>query len=492
MNININRGTWSGECTTENDLVSNQIKYPAIRKMLEYTDQRMVSTLLVRDGAIGPYGINATQAMESKLPTLDEGKLIADNAYRFSVMGRIQKASVIKSQVGATAADGTFQLVMEDNYLVPGMVATFHGARFQARVMGYPVGTAGNYTYTFQGISATAFSWATNVEPQSGRKTCFGGYTAYGEASLRGYGRSHFPDTYINHTTIQRKTVSITGTALSDVLWYEVESENGPIKGWMYEQLQQAKAQFMIECEYNRWFGRSTMKDSSGNLLAVSRLIDPETGNPIIAGSGIEEQVEGVNEIYGSGVAGEATEDDFSDMMKAMRKKSDRISGLTYVYVTGEDGFSNAQKKMAALNVNQNIQLFRNVADANKPGGATPEAGVTHASFNIDGDTVWFIKHPMFDDEERFTERGADGKLLMSSSYYCFTVGAGASRNMDVFAKGGKNGVNRSMVQAEFNGMTGSAGQIMSEEDAKKYAMLKEDLLVIYNTAKCGIIRKNA
>jgi hypothetical protein len=260
----------------------------------------------------------------------------------------------------------------------------------------------------------------------------------------------------------------------------------------MYEQLQQARAQFLMEREYQRWFGISTMKDANGALLPISRQIDPETGKPIIAGDGLEEQIKGGNEIYGSGVNGEATEDDFSDMMKAIRKKSDMISGLTYVFVTGEDGFSNAQKKMAALNVNQNIQLFRNVADVNKAGGDTPQAGVTFSNFNIDGDTVWFIKHPMFDDEERFPERGNDGKLLMSSNYYCLTVGQGASKNMDVFAKGGKNGVNRSFVNQEFNGMTGSQGAIMSEEDAKKYAMLTEDLLVIYNTNKCGIIYKSA
>jgi hypothetical protein len=489
MNININRGTWSGDCTDENDLMLNQIKYPAIRKMLEYKDQRMVSTLLV-NGAVGPYGVKDVPS--SYLPSLDEGKMVADNAYRFNIMGRIQKASNILSQVGATSADGTFQLVLADNYLVPGMNAVFYGGRFTARVMGYPVGTSGNYTYTFQSPNGEIFNYATHVAPQPGVKTCFGSYSSYGEASLRGYGRSHFPDTYINHTTIQRKTVSITGTALSDVLWYEVESENGPIKGWMYEQLQQARAQFLMEREYQRWFGISTMKDANGALLPIPRLIDPETGKGIIAGDGLEEQIKGGNEIYGSGVNGEATEDDFSDMMKAIRKKSDMISGLTYVFVTGEDGFSNAQKKMAALNVNQNIQLFRNVADVNKAGGDTPEAGVTFSNFNIDGDTVWFIKHPMFDDEERFPERGNDGKLLMSSNYYCLTVGQGASKNMDVFAKGGKNGVNRSFVNQEFNGMTGAQGAIMSEEDAKKYAMLTEDLLVIYNTNKCGIIYKSA
>jgi hypothetical protein len=492
MNPIINRGTWSGDCTTENDLVSNQIKYPAIRKMLEYTDQRMISTLLVK-GKIGPYGIDGSQANESKIQTLDQsgGKMIADNALRFSVMGRIQKESVIKSQVGATSTDGVFQLLMADNYLVPGMNVTFYaGTTFLARVVSEPVGTAGNYTYTFQSIGNTVFNWTTHVSGQPGNYTCFGGYTSYGEASTRGYGRSHFPDTYINHTTIQRKSISITGSALSDVLWYEVESENGPIKGWMYEALQQAKAQFLMECEYNRLFGRTNMKDSNGNLLSVAPV--DNAGNPIVMGSGIEEQIEGGNEIYGSGTSGQMTYDDLRDMLKTMRLESNMMSGLSYVFITGEDGFSNAQDVMGVANVNNNVQLFKNVADTNAAGGATPDAGVTYQKFNVDGDTVFFIKHPMFDDALRFPKRGSDGKLIMSSTYYGFTIGEGAAKNMDVFSKGGKNGVNRSMVEADFNGMTGSAGSIMSEEDAKKYAMLKEDMLVIYNTSKCGIIRKTA
>lgn len=486
--ININRGTYSNDCTVENDLMANQQKWPAIRAMLEYTDQRMVTSLLV-NGGVTPYGVKDVPA--SKLPSLDDQKLIADNAYRFNVMGRIQGPSVILSQVGGTSADGTFQLVMADNSLYPGMVVTFADAgRFQARVMGFPQGTAGNYTYTFQSPNREIFDWATVVAPQTGVKTCFGGHTSYGEASERGFSRSKFPDTYINHTTIQRKTCSITGTAASDVLWYEIMGENGPIKGWVHEQLQQARVTFLIEREYQRLFGISTMKAADGTLLTQSNIFDAD-GMPVIQGDGLEEQIAGGNEIYGSGPNGNATRSDLSDMMKAMRKKSDKISGLTYVFLTGEDGFSNAQDQMALANTAQGIQLFRNVADLEtKVGGATPTAGVTFCNLNIDGDTAWFIKHPMFDDDQRFPAKGNDGKSIMSSTYFGFTIGEGANKNMEVFAKGGKNGYNRSFVTQDFNGMTGGPGNIVSESDSRKYAMLTEDLVVVYNTSKCAILRK--
>lgn len=486
MQININRGTYTGDCVDESDLMANQAKYPAIRAMLEYTDQRMVSSLLV-NGAVGPYGVK--DVPNSKLPSLDDAKMLADNSYRFNVMGRIQGPSIILSQVGATSADGTFQLIMGDSTLVPGMVVTFaDSGRFQARVMGFPVGTPGNMLYTFQSPNREIFDWATVVAPQAGVKTCFGGHTSYEEGSERGYGKSKFYDTYIQHTTIQRKTCAITGTAASDVLWMEIEGEG--IKGWVFEQLQQSRAQFQIEREYQRWFGISTMKAADGSLLPQSNLF--ENGMPIIAGDGVEEQIMGQNEIYGSGTGGSATRNDIRDLLKSMRKKSDRISGLQYVFVTGEDGMSNMQDVMTATNTAQNIQLFKNINDTDAAGGATPDAGVTYAKMNIDGDTVYFMKHPMFDDDQRFPAKGNDGRSLMSSTYFGFTIGTGQNKNMDVFTKGGKNGYNRAFVTQDFNGMTGGPGNIVSESDSRKYAMLTEDMLVIYNTAKCGIIRKGS
>jgi len=65
----------------------------------------------------------------------------------------------------------------------------------------------------------------------------------------------------------------------------------------------------------------------------------------------------------------------------------------------------------------------------------------------------------------------------------------GGQKTMEILYKSA-NGVDRSNVEATFNGMTGASEMSLSEEDAGKYAMLKEDMLVVYNTQKCGIIRK--
>lgn len=488
--IRIKEGKWTDTCVTDADLIANQAKYPAIRKMIEHVDQRALCTLLT-SGSVGRYGVGAVDTQYGKLA--DKGKDIGNNAYQFDVQGRIQLASVINSQIGATQPDGTFQLSLKDNYIVPGMNVMFNGQGFQARCMGLPTGSVGNFIYTFQSPDGTLFNWTTHVAGQGSTKTCFGGYTSYGEGSLRGYGRSHFPDTFINHTTTQRKTVKITGDAASNVLWLEYEDKGEQVRGWMYTQVNQGMAQATIEDEIAKWFGISDMKSSTGQLLTTPRMIDPETGMWITQGDGLLEQLAGGNELFGSGVNGDATEDDFTDMMTMLEKKSNGVKGMTWVCVTGTDGYANAQQRMINLAGNQNIQLHQAVDQNGKTGGADVEIGFNYTKFNINGNSIVFIKFPKFDDDQMFTERGSDGKLLQSSMYVFLNLGGeGSSKNIEILSKGG-NGLSRGSVSARFNGLTGDPSQKAdTEEDAMKYAILKQDLLMVYNTSCCGVIRKNS
>ena len=96
----------------------------------------------------------------------------------------------------------------------------------------------------------------------------------------------------------------------------------------------------------------------------------------------------------------------------------------------------------------------------------------------------------MFDNDNLYTERGADGNLLQSSKMVFLTTMAGGKKNIEILAKGAR-GVNRSLITKYLNGMTGdNESMALSEEDAIKYAMLKENLLVVYNSNLCGIINK--
>lgn len=490
--ISINIGTFNEDtCVTDNDLIKNQAKRPAIRQMLEFANRRSLATMIV-SGVVGPYGVDNTQ--KTKIPQADQrGKGIGNNAYRFDVMGRIEKASEIIAQVGATQADGSFQLKLKDKHLVPGMVAIFHGQRFQARVMSNPTGTpATGYIYDFQSPSGELFSWATHVAPQAGTKTCMGAYTSYSEKSLRGYGRSKFPDTFVNHMTIQRKTVAISGGAASNVLWYTYTNDKGAMsKGWMYQEVQQAQAQFVMENERSKWFGVSTMKNTDGSLREISRIIDNETGLPVIQGDGWEEQISGGNVAFGSGVNGDWTLEDLTDMLMSLEMNSDKITGLKWVGVTGTAGYRIVQSLAATLAGNQNTTFFNQVTQNGQAGGAIVDAGYHFQQLNINGNSIMFVKHPLFDDRLMFTELDTAGMPLMSSTLFIMDVGSAEAMNMEILCKEA-NGIRRDEVTATINGLTGASEMSISEEDAKKYAMLKEDLLCVYNTNACGILKKNS
>lgn len=485
--ITITTGQFTDECTATNDLIANQAVFPQIREMLEYANRRALTTLLV-SGVVTPYGINNEE--KTKIPEVTKkGTGIGNNAYQFRVQGRIEKPAVILSQVGTTASDGSFTLKMADRHLNKGEVVFFHGNRFAATVMSQPRGNpSSGYLYDFQSPSGDLFVWATHVAPQSGTKTCFGGYTSYGEKSLKGYGSSKFPDMFVNHMTIQRETVSITGDAAATVLWYSYTAADGKTsKGWMLEEVSQLQAKMVIKDERAKWFGVSTMKNSDGSLRAESRQVDPETGMPIIAGDGFEEQISGGNVAYGSGVNGNPTIDDYADMMATLEVQSDRVSGLLFVGVTGTYGYKNFQQEAVNLAGNQNIQFMDNITQDGKAGGAAVSVGYNFTKVNMNGNTLIMVKHPMFDDNYMFTERNANGELKMSNTVFIMNLGEGANKNMEILHKAA-NGISRAKVEAKLNGLTGAGETTLTEEDAMKFAVLKQDMLVVYNTQTCGVI----
>lgn len=480
--IQTRQGVYSQDtCTTETDLVGMGAIRPEVRKMLEIKNKRYMMTLLT-SGAVGPYGINNDQP--TKIPVVtDKNKTFGSNAYRFDVIGRIEKAAIINKQMGASGADGSFTLIMQDRWLYDAQVVIF-GSSFQARVMGYPTGSASSgWVYNFKSITGTVFSFATHVGTNL---TCFPMFTAYGQGSDHSDSRSKSPDQFINHPTIQRTTAKITGSAESDVLWYSW-TDDGQDIGWIYHKVNQMNAMFAMNDENHKWFSASTMKASDGSILPESRIFD-EKGEPVYIGDGFQEQVSGTNTMTGSGTNGEATETDFEDIMKSMQIESNQIDGITWICVTGTDGRANAQRKLQNVLANQNVTIIQNVTQTNEAGGAKVNAGYNFEKLSINGNSVIFLTHPKFDDASMFPLRGNDGRLLMSGTYFLMGMGE-SSPTMEIIAKSA-NGINRSFVQAEYIGLTGKKGFVQSEVDADKVAILKEDLFCVYNPQTCGIIYK--
>lgn len=480
-------GTFSDECTTELDLMQNQNLFPEVKKMMYQVDMRQLSTLLT-SGAVGPYGMNITAS--EKFGKAPAGTAIGSSNLQFSIQGRLDRPSTVLQQVGASGTDGSFQLLIRDKYIYKGHNVLFPNAgRYQALVMSEPIKTAGGFLYNFQNKQGEVFVYATHAAPNSnGSATVMAVSTNYGEGSNKGYSRTMSPDRFIVDTTIQRKSVSITGSVANDITWYEYMGQAGTTKGWKYEAIRQAEALFAGENEFEKWFGLSSMKNADGTRRAISPYFDLDGDGVITAGDGVEEQIAGGNELYGSGVDGNATSDDFIDVIKLLVKKGNQEnSKVNLVFVTGTDGFFNFQDQASRISVSLNGQLFQNV----EGGAANVSAGYTFTTINYGGSSLSVVVHPMFDDIDKFPATGSDGKSIMSGTYIGGNLEGTRGPNMEIIPKGAHGG-NRSNVTADLKGMTGvGSGTVITQKDADTFAMLKEDLIVIYNTQNWAVIRKS-
>jgi len=114
-------------------------------------------------------------------------------------------------------------------------------------------------------------------------------------------------------------------------------------------------------------------------------------------------------------------------------------------------------------------------------------------TFNFAGNKLVFVQHPLFDDEERWSARASDGALVQSSMMIFLDMGMDEKgrRNVEIKGKGAFN-INRTMVTAYINGLTGDSDEVLSSVDAKEFNLLKEDGIFMYNTQSCGIGRRIA
>ncbi len=500
MKIQITHGSVSEGDAQEYHLVQNHLVDPSknIDRVIMYAEQRHLMTLLTsgaRDSRYTAPGVTPSggDTITTKIKSIPQGEMVSSNAWSYKIMGRIQKASEVvgTAAVGnitaaSTTKGGTFAIYLKDSYMTVGMNCVFPNGE-HARVMTRPTGSDGKYLYRFECYPGKTFVFATWVGVQIGRKTVFGGYTTFGERSRRGYGNFHYPDRYIQHTTKQRKSISLSGDVnANEVIWYEINKS----KGFVYEAEAQMRAQFLLEDEYRLWWAESSMRDAYGNLLPRASMQD-EYGQDIVAGDGWVQQILGANDLETSGTDGSATYDDFSDMIRAVKKKKNKISGNTWVVVTGSDGMANAHE-VAAQRFTAGNPLVQMVSQKEMAGGAEPYVGYNFKRLNIAGEQMVFVENPMMDDEEKFPGKLTNGKLRMSSTFYFMDldVDMKGRKNVEIRARG-RAGVNRNIVYYWENGMTGE-GTPQSPVDAKAFHMLKENLLATFNTKSCGIMGPSA
>lgn len=466
-----------------------------IADLIMYAEKRYLFTLLTSGVRSGLYATSGhtpgKNSVKTYVPEIPQAEKVSDNAWAWRVQSRIQKAaevvqnSAVDTTVGSSFEGGSFKLYIKELTINNQMVCTFPTGK-QARVMGVPVQLANNkYLASFKCFPGDTFDWDTwmGIGPQI--KTIFGGYTTVGERSRRGYAYFVGPDKYIQHTTKQRKSISMSGDAkTNEIIWYEL----GGQKGYVYMAEQQMRAQFLLEDEHQKWWGKSTMKDEYGNLLDKPSMYD-EKGEPIIAGDGVDAQIEGANDIESSGSYGAIIEDDIKDMVRAIQKRKNADGGEPIVAICGTDAMDDVETFLAAK-VSAQMPIVQNISADGKIGGPDVTIGYNFRKWNILGETVIFVKNPMMDDELRFPAKLRDGKLRSSRTIYFldFNKNETGRRNIEIRARG-RNGINRNLFMSWFDGFTGESGKRpLHPADFDEFHIFKENATAVYNSKTCGRI----
>lgn len=497
MKIKIYHGQVAPGDINDYHLVTNHLKDPSqnIDKLIMYAEKRYLMTMLVSGAqdsktAMAGYTPKGKDTVATVIKPIPQGDMISDNAFTYRIMPRMQRSMEVIStsgtiSTGSSTEGGFFALICRGEQGVP-VITHQMNVQFRndkiARVMAIPQKIGDNqFLYRFQCYSGDTFVYNDWVGTQPGMKTIFGGHTTVGERSQRGYGYFTYPDKYIQHTTKQRKSFSISGDAeTNNVVWYELDGQ----KGFSFEAEKQLRTRLLWEDEDQKWNGRSTMRDQYGNLLSSPSMND-ENNQPIVAGDGLIAQIEGANDATTSGVGGKPTYDDFVDMVRRMKKKRDYEGSYPFYAVTGSLGIQWAEEIIGAQAAAFGISYVVNQSDA--VGGAEVNVGFKFRRLNVAGETLIFVENPAWDDGERYPHKTSYGYDLKSGSYLFLDnrpLDSG-KKNMEILTRG-RAGINRNLVYLWEYGMTGGTNKPDSPIDANTFHLFKENSMVVYDTSTFG------
>jgi len=447
-------GTYGKETQESNALVTNLLKYPEIAKTLirQYPQYSL------------NYFIDGTSRFAKE-------ELIGENAFRWPILGRLNRPSTCTGVItGNGVGNSTFTVEFQENYLNPNDVVRFSDES-QAIIMGEPVPSAGGYLFSFilqtndplATIAASAVAAGLTVNTVG---------SAFPEGSDRGYENHVYPDWYINHIGINRKSKSITGSALTDVTWIE----NNGQRVWFFTDEKLMREEFMYQKELDSWYSTSTM-DANG----VSTVIGTD-GKPIVKGDGILRQIDAANvDTY----SGQLTEKMLTDFLAQLQLNTGNTNAhwMVFTGTAGKVAFHEAMKDLVYPSGNL-------VYDAAV--GQEVEIGVNFTSYNALGSRLTLVHNQLFDDPNLHGNNIDPVSGFPKESFRMVFLDMGTTdgvSNIERKVKGAA-GIDRGMIIKYISGMVNPFNQAQMEaanaRDAFTCEVLCESGIIVRNPLSCG------
>jgi hypothetical protein len=453
-------GSYGKDTVENNALVTNLLKYPEISKaMIRQFPQYSLTYFLEGTGRFA------------------KEELIGDNAFKWSVLGRLNRPSTSTGAQagGALGAGGaSFTIELFENYLNPNDVIRFSDGT-QAIVISDAVSVGSNYEFTIklQTNDPLATMDATLTFPLGSSVNTIG--SAFPENSDRGYENHIYPDWHTNYLGICRKAKSISGSALTDVTWIE----NNGQRLWFFTDQNLVMEEYLYQMELGRWYGKTTM-DTAG-----SALITDVNGDPLVTGDGVLEQIDSANtDTY----TGDLSEDIIVDFLANLSLNSGKKNSNWMVF-TGTAGKVAFHRAMRDL-VFQGSSLIYDM-DA----GRNLELGVNYTTYNALGHKITLVHNPLFDDPNLHTDIDP-GTGYPKESFRMVFMDMGVTNgvaNIEVKVKGA-GGIDRGMIVKYIPGMVNPFDQksmvASNSKDGFTCEVLSESGIIVRNTLACGQLLK--
>tara|TARA_R110000787_G_scaffold81538_2_gene176753 strand:+ start:6893 stop:8266 length:1374 start_codon:yes stop_codon:yes gene_type:complete len=447
-------GTYGKETQESNALVTNLLKYPEIAKTLirQYPQYSL------------NYFLDGTSRFAKE-------ELIGENAFRWPILGRLNRPSTCTGVItGTGVGNSTFTVEFEENFLNPNDVVRFAGEE-QAIVMGEPAPSVGGYLFSFILQTNDPLAVIAPASVGAGLTANTVG-SAFPEGSDRGYENHVYPDWYINHIGIARKSKSITGSALTDVTWIE----NNGQRVWFFTDEKLMREEFLYQKELDSWYSTSTM-DANGNSTVIGT-----DGKPIVKGDGVLRQIDAANvDTYN----GQLTEKRLTDFLAQLQLNtgSQEKHWMVFTGVAGKVAFHEAMKDLVypAGNLVYDAQV-----------GADTEIGVNFTSYNALGSRLTLVHNSLFDDPNLHGNNIDPVSGFPKESFRMVFLDMGTTdgvANIERKVKGAA-GMDRGMIIKYISGMVNPFNQSSMEaansRDAFTCEVLCESGIIVRNPLSCG------
>lgn len=475
-----------------------------------FTDQNHLSTKLmtrpeILDSMIYAFG-SRHGVMEgyNVLHYLTQGRganAVAGKSYRhlgndqvqWSLMGNLMEAQVIAGTVTPTTNVGInfseFVVPFSKKYFGKNWVCRFEDETL-ALITKEPEKIGDKWCYTFQIVNSNPQAFVQPFALESGREVTWS-HTAYSENSEGGNSVEAFPMWFTNQLTTMRMSYGMTGSAKNDVVVFEIMKNGKSGRVWMWEKQFQYLKQWATIQESLMWSGRYNRLDD-GTIPHFDQL----TGYPIKMGSGIEEQISGVNTMQTSMLT--------TDMLEFMLSDINTNTGKSYskrVLITGNGGmleFHNAIRRSALQYQIVDTHFISN-------NGVELTFGAFFTTYKTHWGEFTVVNHQMFNDPNIFPGRvGPRGYTRQSYKMFFLNFEDGDSgSNIELITRG-VNGESRQLVQwytagavtPDFQTISGKEPGVASVmrshgKDSFQVYTLSETGVIIKNPLSCGLIQIN-